>query len=149
MAKIVVAWLGGSLLIAALAGCDSGPAKSPTTERCIWCNGTGHTKQGACLSCAGRGYRVVGPDELDKRSRAEENQRRIARGEAPVSSTTGKGSNGTGPWNWLERNFGKTVAVIVLIAVVFVRGNWAEIKKGFKGSTGPPGDPPPAPTKPG
>jgi len=138
VSKIVLGGYVGLFVLLGLAGCDGG--SSPGREPCSLCGGTGRTRSGPCLVCEGRGYRVISRDEAARRERAEENQRRISRGEPPVEPPV---SNGARAASWLERNFGETVAVFVVIGLVVAWASREEIAKALKGGKAPPGPPSP------
>lgn len=108
MLKSFVTGMCGLALALLLFGCES---SRPTTEPCVFCNGTGRTSRGPCTSCEGRGYRAVSQYEMDRRRAAEENQKRIARGEQPLPPAESR--------SWWDRHGWKPILAFAGVAVIW------------------------------
>jgi hypothetical protein len=123
--------LAPALLLLGVSLCCSS-CKSGSTETCGMCGGTGQGARGACTFCVGRGYREVSEGEAGRRNLAEENQRRIARGEEPLSP-----SESWWAWHWDRRWRYLGIAALVLLAT------WGGAAWKRSGGGQPPGGTPP------
>lgn len=127
--------LGLCLPVISLSGCSdssssSGFSSSVETKPCSLCRGTGRTLKGACTTCAGRGYTEVPKWVKDRQTLADENQRRIASGEKPMSPDEARREQDkVSREQWWDRN-----RFWVILIVVIVIGAIVMEQKGSKGN---------------